>query len=108
MTPPTEVPTLSVESLWSLLRETQRGILVTIKRDGRPQLSNIGYVWDPETRIARIIAADFRAKTVNLRRDPRGSLHVTNLDFTLWVVAEGTAALSDVCHSHDDAVGREL
>ena len=24
-----------------------RGVLVTLKRDGRPQLSNVGHVYDP-------------------------------------------------------------
>jgi PPOX class probable F420-dependent enzyme len=105
---PTQVPELSVESLWGLLEDRRAGVLATIKSDGRPQLSNIGYAWNPETRVARIVAGDFRAKALNLRRDPRGSLHVTNDEFTLWLVAEGTVELSEVCKSPDDAIGHEL
>ena len=54
----------------------QRGVLTTIKADGRPQLSNITYHLGDDG-IVRISVTDSRAKTRNLRRDPRASLHVT-------------------------------
>jgi len=65
------------------------GILVTIKRDGRPQLSNILYFLDDDGRI-KISATQTRAKTHNLRRDPRASLHVQGRDRYEYLVAEGT------------------
>jgi PPOX class probable F420-dependent enzyme len=102
------VPDLTVEALWSLLAERHNGILATIKRDGRPQLSNISYDYDAEHRIARMLAASFRAKTRNLQRDPRASLHVSNPGFTLWLVAEGTVEISDPARSINDAVGQEI
>ena len=36
------------ERLTALLGGTHQGVLTTIKRDGRPQLSNVGYTYDPE------------------------------------------------------------
>jgi PPOX class probable F420-dependent enzyme len=105
---PKLVPDLTIESLWSLLSEQHIGVLATIKQDGRPQLSNISYVYDAELRIARMLAASFRAKTRNLLRDPRASLHVSNHGFTLWLVAEGTVELSEPARSIDDAVGQEI
>lgn len=100
--------TFADSALWSLLASSGRGVLMTIRRDGRPQASNIGYTYDPATRIARIIAPSFRAKTRNLRRDTRASIHVTNADQTLWAVADGEASLTPVCVDADDAVGREV
>jgi PPOX class probable F420-dependent enzyme len=105
---PRIVPDLTIAALWSLLGKQHNGILATIKRDGRPQLSNISYHYDAEQRIARMLAASFRAKTRNLQRDPRASLHVSNDDFTLWLVAEGTVEISEPARSIDDAVGREI
>ncbi len=105
---PKLVPELSIDALWSLLGEQHNGILATIKRDGRPQLSNISYHYDADNRIARMLAASFRAKTRNLQRDPRASLHVSNDGFTLWLVAEGTVEISEPARSIDDAVGREI
>src|SRR5947208_16205279 len=68
------------------------GILATIKRDGRPQLSNILYFVDDDGRV-RISVTQTRAKTHNLRRDPRASLHVQGRDRYEYLVAEGTAEL---------------
>ncbi|MEM9038090.1 MAG: PPOX class F420-dependent oxidoreductase [Actinomycetota bacterium] len=82
------------------------GTLVTIKRDGRPQLSNIAYTLDG-SRV-RISVTDDRAKTRNLRRDPRASMHVGGDHFYAFVVLEGTVSISDVTTEPGDAVGREL
>jgi len=105
---PRIVPDLTIAALWSLLAEQNNGILATIKLDGRPQLSNITYHYDEEHRIARMLAASFRAKTRNLLRDPRASLHVSNSGFTLWLVAEGNVEISEPAQSLDDAVGQEI
>ena len=43
-----------MDALLDLLSTTSRGVLVSLKRDGRPQLSNISFGWDPATRTARV------------------------------------------------------
>jgi PPOX class probable F420-dependent enzyme len=93
-------------TLTSLIADHRRGVLVTLKRDGRPQLSNIAYGFDGE--VVRISVTAERAKTRNLSRDPRASLHVTTPDFWRWAVAEGTAELSAVSTEPGDAAGLEL
>lgn len=84
-----------------LLAAGSFGVLATIKKDGRPQLSVIRYRYDPP--VARVSVTDERAKVKNLRRDPRVSLHVTSDDGWHWVVAEGRAELSAVAAAPDDA-----
>jgi len=74
------------------LKVRHDGILATIKRDGRPQLSNILYFLDEDGRI-KISVTQTRAKTLNLRRDPRASLHVQGRDRYEYLVAEGAARL---------------
>src|SRR5437870_4511553 len=87
----------------SLLTRTGRAALVTLKRDGRPQLSNIGYAYDETAGIVRISLTDDRAKTRNLRRDPRASLYVTSADWGAYVVVDGTVRLTPVtADPHDD------
>jgi len=93
-------------ALRKLVTDHKMGVLVTLKRDGRPQLSNIAYTF--EDGIARISVTADRAKTRNLLRDARASLHVTTPDFWRWAVAEGTAELSAITSEPGDAVGREL
>ena len=76
------------------------------RRDGRPQLSNVVYALGGDD-VIRISVTDGRAKTANLRRDPRASLHVSRDDFWAYAVVEGTARLLPVAGAPDDAeVGR--
>jgi PPOX class probable F420-dependent enzyme len=105
---PNSPPDLTIDALWNLIGRERSGVLATIKRDGRPQLSNISYRWDAELKIARTAAATFRSKSRNLARDPRASLHVTNSDFSLWVVAEGIVELSPPSSNLGDDIAREL
>jgi PPOX class probable F420-dependent enzyme len=84
------------------MRERHHGVLTTNKRDGRPQLSNVTYVVGDDVRI-RISVTDSRAKTRNLRRDPRASLHVARSDFWAYAVAECHVELMPVAADPDDA-----
>jgi PPOX class probable F420-dependent enzyme len=92
----------------AFVAENHWGVLATIKRDGRPQLSNVGYAYDPGTQVVRVSVTDDRAKTRNLRADPRVTLHVTSKDFWTWVAVEGTAELTPVAADPHDATVEEL
>ena len=94
--------------LWDVVAAANGGTLATIKRDGRPQLSDISYTADPATRVVRISTRDPLAKTHNLRRDPRASLHVPGPGGAGYAVAEATAELSAVAADETDAVVEEL
>jgi PPOX class probable F420-dependent enzyme len=87
--------------------ERRHGVLTTIKQDGRPQLSNIAFALGADG-VIRVSITDSRAKTANARRDPRVSLHVTRDDFYAYAVIEGTAELTPVAASPDDATVDEL
>lgn len=96
------------QALWTLIGDTGRGALVTLKRDGRPQLSNADYVADPVTRTIRISTTNGRAKVHNLRRDPRASFYVSTDNGSAYAVAEGTAELSAPATELTDATVEEL
>ena len=84
------------------MRERHHGVLTTIKRDGRPQLSNVTYVVSDDGKI-RVSVTDSRAKTKNLRRDPRASLHVAQSDFWAYAVVECDVELMPVAADPHDA-----
>lgn len=88
-------------------RARHQGVLVTLQRQGRPQLSNIAYAVDARG-TARISVTDSRAKTKNLRRDPRASLYVPGDTFWSYVVVEGDAELTGVTTRPDDETADEL
>ena len=82
-------------------RERRQGVLVTIRANGRPQLSNILFV--PGSGDTLLVSlTDDRAKTKNLRRDPRASLYVLGDNFFQYVVLEAAAELSPVAAAPDD------
>ncbi|MEV5959244.1 PPOX class F420-dependent oxidoreductase [Streptomyces sp. NPDC051987] len=99
---------MTQDALLKLLAEGHDGVLVTLKSDGRPQLSNVNHAYHPDERIVRVSIADDRAKARNLRRDPRASYHVTSPDRWAYTVAEGTADLSPVAADPYDATVEEL
>lgn len=95
-------------ALTALVSRQQLGVLATLKRDGRPQLSHVTYTWDEDTASARMSVTDDRAKVRNLRRDPRGSLFVRSDDGWAYTVLDGDVELSAVAAAPDDAVVTEL
>jgi PPOX class probable F420-dependent enzyme len=96
---------MTQDTLLELLSDDRSGVLVTLKRDGRPQLSNVSHHYYPDERTLRISVTDDRAKTRNLRRDPRASYHVSAPDRRAYTVVEGIAELSPVAEDpHDDTV----
>lgn len=101
------MPLLSAAEAERFLAERHWGVLTTLRgSDGRPQLSNVGYaLLDGRVRVS---VTATRAKTRNVRRDPRVSLHVTSDDFWTYVVAEGRATLSPVAAEPGDVACRLL
>ncbi len=88
-------------------RDKRNGILIALKSDGRPQSSNIAYAVGDDD-VIRISVTDGRAKTANLRRDPRASLHVNRDDFWAYAVIEADVTMLPVAQSPDDATADAL
>ena len=95
-------------ALRQLLGSSGLGVLATSKRDGRPQLSTVSHHYDDAARMIRVSITDGRAKTANIRRDPRVAFHVSSDDGWSYAVAEGVAQLSDVAADEHDAAVEEL
>ena len=98
---------MDLDTALGFARSRHQGVLVTLRRDGRPQLSNIAYRVGVDDVIRISITAD-RAKTKNLARDGRASLYVGRDDFWAYVVIDGAAELSPVATRPDDATVDEL
>ncbi len=90
------------DKLLALIKGNALGVLATIKRDGRPQLSNVSYWFDAAHTALQVSVTEPRAKTRNLRRDPRASIHVSADDGWSYAVAEGDAVLTPPAADPDD------
>ncbi len=90
------------DKLLAVISGNSLGVLATIKQNGRPQLSNVSYNFDPRNLVIQVSITEPRAKTRNLRRDPRASIHVTADDGWSYAVAEGDAILTPPAASPQD------
>lgn len=88
------------------LSDLHQAVLVTLRRDGTPQSSNVMFAF--RDGVARVSVTADRAKTRNLQRDPRALLHVLGKDFWSYGAFPATASFSAVTTEPGDEAGREL
>jgi PPOX class probable F420-dependent enzyme len=84
------------DELLDFVRPRHRGVLVTSRADGRPQLSPVTMGVDD---AGRIVVATYpeRAKVANARRRPPVSVLVLSDEFNgEWVQVDGTAEVLDL------------
>ncbi|KAB2352395.1 PPOX class F420-dependent oxidoreductase [Actinomadura rudentiformis] len=83
-------------ALLEFLKVRHRGVLVTGRADGRPQMSPVTCGVDGEGRIV-VSTYPERAKTVNARRDPAVSICVLSDDWDgPYVQVDGQAEVLDM------------
>jgi PPOX class probable F420-dependent enzyme len=88
-------------------RDNRESVLTTIRRNGRPQLSNVLHGVGDDGLIRISTTAD-RAKFRNLQREPWAALHVNAGSHWSYVVLEGDVTLSAVAADPNDAAVEEL
>ncbi|MBA2610064.1 MAG: PPOX class F420-dependent oxidoreductase [Actinobacteria bacterium] len=91
----------------AIAREHRSGVLVTHRRDGRAQLSNIAYALGDDNVFRVSITAD-RVKTKNLARDPRCELYVGRPDFGGYLVFDAACDLMPVTTDPNDVTADAL
>lgn len=84
------------EQLLDFVRPLHKVTLVTTRKDGRPQVSPVSGGIDDEGRVV-ISTYPGRAKTANLRRDPRATVLFHGDDWDdAYVQVDGTAEVIDM------------
>ncbi len=94
---------MNLDTALDFARSHRHGVLITLRANGLPQLSNILYTFGADGVIRISITAD-RAKYKNLVRQPWAALHVTQADFYAYAVIETDVELSAVAAAPDDDV----
>jgi PPOX class probable F420-dependent enzyme len=93
------------DQLLEFLRPRHHAVLLTTRRDGRPQSSPSTCGLDAEGRIV-ISTYPERAKVHNIRRDPRVSVCVLSDEWNgPWVQVDGTAEVIDLPDALEPLVG---
>ena len=97
---------MELDEALTWVAEKTHGILITIRRDGRAQSSDISFTLKDGKFC--ISATASRAKTRNLLRDDRAVLHVTSPKTWSYISFDGTVEVTSPAQSRNDEVNQEL
>lgn len=97
---------MDISSTLDWAAQRKHGVLITIRRDGRAQSSDVVYaVVDGAIWIS---LTDSRAKTRNMRRDERVVFHITDPSSWSYASIDATVSLTAVAEATDDPVVDDL
>lgn len=83
-------PQLSAAAL-EFVAERHLATLTTLRANGTPHVVAVGFTWDPEAGIARVICDGGSVKVRNVRRS--GYAAVSQVDGVRWLTLEGPAEI---------------
>jgi PPOX class probable F420-dependent enzyme len=98
---------MEIDEALRAARARNQSVFTTLRRNGRPQLSNVLHAVGDDDLIRISTTAD-RAKYANVRRTPWAAVHVLGESFWSYAVLEGDVTLSEVAAAPDDAAVEEL
>lgn len=86
------------------LRERHLATFTTLRRDGSPHVVPVGFTWDEEALVARVIASRMSAKVVQARAGRRAA--VSQVEGRRWLTLEGTTHVVEDPEAVRDAEAR--
>ncbi|MFD4443079.1 PPOX class F420-dependent oxidoreductase [Nocardia sp. NPDC058519] len=100
---PTATTQLSPAAL-EFVTERHLATLTTLRADGTPHVVAVGFTWDPDSGIARVITDGASVKARNAGRG--GYAAVSQVDGARWLTLEGPATVLDDSADVAEAVRR--
>jgi F420H(2)-dependent biliverdin reductase len=88
---PTELPASTV----AFLTERHLATLTTLRPDGSPHVVAVGFTWDAEAGLVRVISFAPSQKARNLLAGSGGRAAVCQVDGGRWLTLEGPATVTD-------------
>ncbi|PKV81668.1 PPOX class F420-dependent oxidoreductase [Nocardia fluminea] len=88
----------------AFVTERHLATLTTLRADGTPHVVAVGFTWDPESGIARVITDGASVKARNAGR--RGYAAVSQVEGPRWLTLEGPATVLDDSADVAEAVRR--
>jgi PPOX class probable F420-dependent enzyme len=88
----------------AFLAERHLGTLSTTRRDGTLHVCAVGFTWDAEAGVVRVITSDGTQKTKNVEATGRAA--VAQVDGPRWLSLEGPARVVRDADAIADAVAR--
>ena len=97
---------MDLETALNWASSRRNGVLITLRRDGRPQSSDVAYAL--ADGVFTISVTNDRAKTANMRRDPRVVLHLSEPSSHAYLAFDGRVEISPVAADPADATSDAL
>ena len=88
---PTDLP----PEVGEFLAERHLATLTTLRPDGSPHVVAVGFTWDADARLARVITFAPSRKARNLVAAPGSRAAVCQVDGGRWLTLEGPATVTD-------------
>ena len=79
----------------AFVAERHLATLTTLRPDGSPHVVAVGFTWDADTGIARVITFAPSRKARNVLAAPGGRAAVCQIDGPRWLTLEGPAVATD-------------
>jgi PPOX class probable F420-dependent enzyme len=90
----------------AFLAERHLATLTTLRPDGSPHVVAVGFTWDADARLVRIITFAPSKKARNLLAAPGSRAAVSQVDGGRWLTLEGPATVTDDPERVAEAVRR--
>ena len=90
----------------TFLAERHLATLTTLRPDGTPHVVAVGFTWDDDAGLARVITFAPSRKARNVAARPAGRAALCQVDGGRWLTLEGTAVVTDEPGRVAEAVAR--
>ncbi len=83
------------EAVLTFLTERHLATLTTTDAAGRPHVTPVGFTFEPERALARVITWSAAHKVANIVRRPEAEVAVCQVDGGRWLTLRGPARVTD-------------
>ena len=80
----------------TFLTERHLATLTTHRSDGSPHVTPVGFTYDPDLQLVRVITWSNSSKVHNIEEHPGGRAAVCQVDGGRWLTLEGPAEVTNV------------
>lgn len=94
------------DEMTSFLQDRHLASLTVLRSDGTPHVTPVGFTWDPDTAIARIITWSGAKKVRLLEAAGGGRAALCQVDGGRWLTLEGNARVTADPEQCAEAVAR--
>ena len=99
-------PAALSDDVQTFLAERHLATLTTLRPDGTPHVVAVGFTWDDDAGLARVITFAPSRKARNVAARPAGRAALCQVDGGRWLTLEGTAVVTDEPGRVAEAVAR--